>query len=1561
MYLAKASLRQYILAAFLLGVLLITVTYLLSDPPTSDTPTAALNGPLIPVGAAKIDITPDRPIRLSGYGSRTEPSEGVAQRLNAKALAFGDDASLSVLVTFDAIGVPAWVSQELSERLQSKVSLPRARLVVAASHTHAAPALYGNLPYMFISGLSHEEQNEIKHHTNSVLDRLEEVAWQAIANRAPARIAWTKGSVSFAGNRRVLENGKWTGFGTQPDGPVDHSLPLLAVFAPDGALRSVLANYACHCTTLGGKFNQIHGDWAGVAQSEIESRHADAVALIAIGCGADQNPNPRGELANAIAHGITIADEVDRLLETGSLKPLSQTPTGTYREIELPLEPPPSRDALQEQLDDNVKGGHFPRAMLESLDRGEPLASSVTYPVQTWTFGDDLAMIFLAGEVVVDYAHRFYREYDAERLWVNAYCNDVPCYIPSKRMYSEGGYEVDGSMIYYGKPSRLSVDTEDRVAGEVMKQMPRAFLSGDTRALLPDPVEKERALETIKVANGLEVQLVAAEPLVLDPIDIVWGPDGKLWVVEMADYPEGINGEPGGRVRFLEDLDQDGYFDRSTLFLDGLYYPNSVMPWRDGVLVATATEVFLATDSNGDGKGDKKEVILRGFESGNPQHQLAGLQWGLDNWIHVANDFSKGAITSVKTGETIDLGTRDLRFRPDTGEMDPKSGRTQYGLIRDDWGNWFGCSNSYPWWHYALEDRYLRRNPHVVYPSPKELLGDEKRAGPVYPASHTPSRFNDYDAANRFTSACSVTPYRDQLLGDLAARSLFVAEPVHNLVSRIVIEPLGSSFTGTRAASERSTEFFASTDNWSRPTSIRLGPDGALYIVDMYRQVIEHPEWIPERLQWRYNLRSGSDKGRIYRVGPIGSPIKTMPNFRAYEDRELVDALDTANGTQRDLIHQELIWRNATGEASQLQRLFMDSSLAEVRVQILGILDGLDSLDSAFLATALSDPHPGVRRNAIRLGDPFLANGSSALVEKLHSLKNDPDPFVRKQLAYSLGESRHADTPRALSALMTASSSDQYTQAAILSSSVPHHAGIAAHLGNRLTHMPESLLTGFIKTSIGAGSKAENAQLLSYLANSDADTSQQKQRQLASLAVALRELKRKGYSFQNLEASADLSSVSSLIAAAKENALDVDAPVDERIASIGFFGLGQESLPAESKQLIELLDARNPTEIQQAAIRKSVSLGDPSIGKQLLARWDELSSTIRTIALQGFVSRNSWIDLLFEEIPSNPSLARSISPAQQASLVNHSNPAIRRRAESIFASQQDYSRKSAIEAFQPSLSLDGDFRRGALQFEALCATCHQVDEMGFHVGPDLTALSNKSRESLLQAIIDPNAAIESSYALHIANTNDGRSLAGVIASETASSITLLNAGGLSETVMRNELSGLSNTGSSLMPAGLEASLDHQAMADLLVFLQQSGSQSGLTVAKDGSLRLGAEDARATGESVQFDPSLESLSWIASGDTISWEVDHLPAGDYTVFFNSGLVTSSEPTPSSFKLYFGDQVMHGTISNTTRLFRMRKREYGAVTIPSDLSNATIRFQHDLPAGQVSIREIAIIPLR
>lgn len=432
-------------------------------------------GSLIDVGVSKVDITPEMPIRLSGYGSRKFPSEGVAQRLGAKALAIGGDGDLSVLVTLDAIGIPGWVSRELGTRLREKAGVPRENLAVAASHTHCAPALKGNIPYMFPSGVTEEEEAVISRYTDEVLDKLEAVALQAIAHRKPRRMGWTKGKLTFAVNRRVIKEGKWTGFGVQADGPVDHSLPMLRVMEPDGQLVSVFASYACHCTTMGGNFNRIHGDWAGVAQEEIERRHPGATAMIAIGCGADQNPNPRSELAMAEAHGRAFADEVDRMIAGNSFRPLHSPPSGIYREIELALEVPPSRAKFARQVADNVRGAHFAEAMLKVLDEGGALETNVPYPVQTWAFGDDLAMIFLGGEVVVDYALRIYREFDEDRLWINAYSNDVPCYIPSKRIYDEGGYEVDYSQTYYGKPSRLSVDTEERVVGEVKRQMERVF------------------------------------------------------------------------------------------------------------------------------------------------------------------------------------------------------------------------------------------------------------------------------------------------------------------------------------------------------------------------------------------------------------------------------------------------------------------------------------------------------------------------------------------------------------------------------------------------------------------------------------------------------------------------------------------------------------------------------------------------------------------------------------------------------------------------------------------------------------------------------------------------------------------------------------------------------------------------------------------------------------------------------------------------------------------------------------------------------------------------------
>jgi neutral ceramidase len=451
-----------------------------SAPVTRDTPAS----PLIPVGVSEIDITPTEPIRLTGYGSRTAPSEGIGQRLTASALAFGDDTSPTVLITADLIGVPRRLTEDIARRLYrgvrgpgstSNARVPRAHFAISTTHTHTGPSLPGVLPFIFTSPLDDDQRAVIDRYGRDLADRFERVARSALEERRPARVAWTAGRATFAANRRVLKDGKWTGFGITANGAVDHDLPILTVRSPEGALRAVLVNYACHATTLEGKANVVHGDWPGVAKELIQKRHPGTIALVAIGTGADANPNPRGGgVPHVEQHAETIANEVDRLLAT-TLQPVTAAPIGRLQYIDLAFARLPSRQEWEAQASKAHPAGFLARDVLQRLERGESVSTSVPYPVQTWTFGDRLAMVFLGGEVVADYGLRLKRDLDGSRLWVNAYSNDVSFYVASRRMIPEGGYEVDASMVYYGQPSRLADDTEDRIVRAVRKLLPSTF------------------------------------------------------------------------------------------------------------------------------------------------------------------------------------------------------------------------------------------------------------------------------------------------------------------------------------------------------------------------------------------------------------------------------------------------------------------------------------------------------------------------------------------------------------------------------------------------------------------------------------------------------------------------------------------------------------------------------------------------------------------------------------------------------------------------------------------------------------------------------------------------------------------------------------------------------------------------------------------------------------------------------------------------------------------------------------------------------------------------------
>lgn len=416
------------------------------------------------VGVAKVDITPDYPVRLSGYGNRREECAEVKQRIWAKALAFGSDTDgPAVLATVDNCGVPAAMRDELLHRLGPRTKLRPERLAICSSHTHCAPMLTGVLPNLFSADMPPEHQAGIERYTKELTDKLEQVVLSALADRRPALLAWGAGHAGFAQNRRAA----WA------FRPEDHSLPVLRVSDPGGAVRAVLTSYACHCTTLA--FNVIHGDWAGHAQAALEEVFPGAVALTAIGCGADQNPEPRRTYELCEQYGRALADEAKRLV-TARLTPVRGPLECRTKQVQLPFDRLPARAEWERRAQDKAANiAYHARRNLARLDRGERLPAHLPYLVQVWNFGTDLAMVFLPGEVVVDYSLRLKREFDSQRLWVNAYANDVPCYIPSERVLQEGGYEGETAMLYYDRPTRFAPGVEERIIGAVRDLMPRHF------------------------------------------------------------------------------------------------------------------------------------------------------------------------------------------------------------------------------------------------------------------------------------------------------------------------------------------------------------------------------------------------------------------------------------------------------------------------------------------------------------------------------------------------------------------------------------------------------------------------------------------------------------------------------------------------------------------------------------------------------------------------------------------------------------------------------------------------------------------------------------------------------------------------------------------------------------------------------------------------------------------------------------------------------------------------------------------------------------------------------
>jgi putative membrane-bound dehydrogenase-like protein len=980
------------------------------------------------VGVASIDITPDYPVRLSGFGFRREPSDGVTHRIWAKALVIADaERGPVVLITTDNLGVPSEITQTVAERLAGKIGLRRERLTITATHTHTAPMLRGVAPTLFGMDIPDEHQAAIDRYTREFTDKLVKVAIVAANDVKPGRLEWGIGNLGFARNRRT------------PGGPVDHDLPALVVRSPEGKVRAVWFSYACHCVTLAN--NKLSGDWAGFAQTEIERDNPGAIALASVGCGADANPSTRAEGDNsepAEQQGRQLADEIRRML-SAPMKPITAKPLTQLDQIDLPFDTPRTRAEWEERAKRTDAIGHHARVNLARLDRGETLQTHIRYPIQTWKFGDQLALAFLAGEVVVDYSHRLKTELDRDRLCVVAYANDAPCYIPSERVLREGGYEGEGAMVYYDRPNRLAPGLEGKIAGAVQTQLEKEFAARrGTEGIQPrSPEESQKCFRT---KPGLEVQLVAAEPLVKSPVAVDWDAKGRLWVCEMYDYPTGVDEQwkPGGQIRILTDTNGDGRYDRATLFLDGLPYPTGVMAWKNGALICAAPDILYAEDTNGDGRADRVTKLFSGFLTDNYQARVNGLSLGLDNWIYGANGLLGGVIQGGAIKEGVNLRGRDFRMRPDTGEFEPASGLTQQGRVRDDWGNWFGCDNSRALFHFPLPDYYARRNNKVASPAATVNVPAYADSNRVFPISKGVARYNKPESAGSVTAGCGLAIYRDDWLGDQYRGNAFTCEPAGNLVHREILTTDGVTFTSQRAKDESDSDFLASTDVWFRPVQARTGPDGALYVVDMARFLIEHPRWIAPARMATINARAGAEMGRIWRVVKTEAAPRPIRDLTKLAPATLAAAIDEPNGTERDRVHLELLARADSSAAPILADLVQRARAPEARVQALCALDGINALTPAVVLSGLKDADPHVRGQAVRLSERVLSGDGDEAEEArkaITAMVRDQDRGVRYQLALSLGEWNDPRAAKALSALNGSPDAKlPYFKAALLSS-----------------------------------------------------------------------------------------------------------------------------------------------------------------------------------------------------------------------------------------------------------------------------------------------------------------------------------------------------------------------------------------------------------------------------------------------------------------------------------------------------------------------------------------------
>ncbi len=972
------------------------------------------------------------------------------------------------------------------------------------------------------------------------------------------------------------------------------------------------------------------------------------------------------------------------------------------------------------------------------------------------------------------------------------------------------------------------------------------------------PLSPEAALRTFSMPPGYRLELVASEPMVEDPIWLDIDPDGRFWVVEMQGFmptaeERNTTRAPVCRVVVLEDDDDDGTMDRRTVFLDKLVLPRSLKVLDRGVLVAEPPNLWLARDTDGDLVADTKELVRDDYGRlmANPEHNANGLLWGLDNWIYTSE--------------------HDGHFRVRKGQLEHHKtvSRGQWGLTMDDVGRIYRNWNEQPAFVDLVPGRYYARNPNLVRTRGSYEMLMEPRDMLVWPIRPTRGVNRGYregtlrpdGTLTTYVSAGTPTVYRGDRLPAELHGNLFVTEPAGNLVHRLILDEAGGELRARNAY--KRGEFLASTDERFRPVNLYSAPDGTLYVVDMYRGIVQEGAYQTHYLRnyiKSHKLDVPLGLGRIYRVMHRSTTRAPKPRLSAAPPAKLVELLAHPNGWWRDTAQRLLVERGAAGVVPALKDLALDAPDHRTRLHALWTLEGLGRLDPSLVALALGDPEPGVRENALQLAEAALpgpAAAREAVTKGILALERDPDPRVRLQLLATLGS---ADTPDARAAherLLFAHLDDDWMQVAGLSASSDRamallqralrRAGSGAEPGSRPldilareTPGGVRLLERLASVVASRGRAGELDAVIHAVSSGGSDDAWWSAALLRGMARTLRAQAESRLALRARQPTL-VSLAEAEAASVRRGALELlrQAGFDERqdagrplLRAVTIAQSPAESADrrADALQLLriagaaphaswltKLIDPAQPEPVQRAAIEALGTVRGPDIGSVLLARWSTLTPPVRSAAADAMLADEARVQQLLGALRAGTVPSWSLDFWQKRRLLMNRNPAVRADSRALLE-ERPAERQAIVERYAAALNLQGDAARGREVFARACAACHRIDATGGgELGPDLATVRHKPLSALLTDILVPSKAIAQRYETYLVERVDGRQEVGVLAEETPTSVTLRHQGG-DVVVSRQDIRRMSVVPQSSMPPDLDKVIDPREMADLLTFI-----------------------------------------------------------------------------------------------------------------------------------------------